>query len=366
MRRAPLILGAGPAGASAAIVLACAGAAPQVIARHRDIPDALCGGFLSWRTLAALERLGVAADALNPARIGIVRLFAAGRMVEAPLPAPALAVSRRRLDTVLADVASAAGARIERGVTVRAIDDAGVRTADGATLTGEALFLASGKHDVRGAARPAAARGDDPTLGLRWRCQPAPALTHMVAGAIELHLVARGYVGIALQEDGSANVCMAIRRSRLDAAGDPAALLRELAAEAPALADRLAFVGDGGGAGDAIANVPYGWRATAGTAGRYRLGDQAAVIPSLAGEGIGIAVASGASAAAAWLRDGSAGAPAWQRGFARRAAAPLGWAGAVWRVAERPALAALLLPAARAGRVIPLVAALTRIDRAGR
>ena len=362
MRRAPLILGAGPAGASAAIVLARAGAVPQVIERHRDITDALCGGFLSWRTLAALERLGVAADALNPARIGIVRLFAAGRMVEAPLPAPALAVSRRRLDTVLAGVAGAAGAGIERGVTVRAIDAAGVRTADGATLTGEALFLASGKHDVRGAARPAAARGDDPTLGLRWRCPPSPALTHMVAGAIELHLVARGYVGIALQEDGSANVCMAIRRSRLEAAGDPAALLRDLAAEAPALAGRLAFVD--ARAGDAIANVPYGWRATAGTAGRYRLGDQAAVIPSLAGEGIGIAVASGASAAAAWLRDGAAGAPAWQRGFALRAAAPLGWAGAVWRIAERPALAALLLPAARAGRVIPLIAALTRIDRA--
>ena len=103
MRRAPLILGAGPAGASAAIVLARAGAAPQVIERQREIPDALCGGFLSWRTLAALERLGIAADRLNPARIGTVRLFAARRMVAAPLPAPALAVSRRRLDTVLAD-----------------------------------------------------------------------------------------------------------------------------------------------------------------------------------------------------------------------------------------------------------------------
>jgi flavin-dependent dehydrogenase len=360
VRRAPLILGAGPAGASAAIVLARAGAAPQVIERQREIPDALCGGFLSWRTLAALERLGIAADRLNPTRIGTVRLFAARRMVAAPLPAPALAVSRRRLDTVLADVATAAGARIERGVTVRAVDEAGVRTADGATLDSGAMFLANGKHDVRGAARPAAARGDDPTLGLRWRCPPAPALTRMVAGAIELHLVARGYVGIALQEDGSANVCMAIRRSRLHAAGGPAALLRVLAAEAPALAERLAFVGEG--AGDAIANVPYGWRATAGAVGRYRLGDQAAVIPSLAGEGIGIAVASGASAAAAYLRDGATGAQGWQRSFARRAAAPLGWAGAVWRIAERPALAALLLPAARAGRVIPLIAALTRID----
>ncbi|WP_447407143.1 hypothetical protein, partial [Clostridium perfringens] len=83
-------------------------------------------------------------------------------------------------------------------------------------------------------------------------------------------------VGIVLQEDGSANLCLAVHRSRLAAAGSPAALLASLAAEAPVLAERLADLDDDLPI-DAIANVPYGWRARGTEPGLYRLGDQAGV-----------------------------------------------------------------------------------------
>ena len=59
-RKDPLIIGAGPAGCAAAIGLARAGAQPLILERARDTGDALCGGFLSWRTMATLNRLGVA------------------------------------------------------------------------------------------------------------------------------------------------------------------------------------------------------------------------------------------------------------------------------------------------------------------
>ena len=323
-----LIVGGGPAGAATAIGLARAGVPHLLLERTRETGDALCGGFLSWRTLESLGRLGIEAAALNPNPTLRVRVFAGSRMVEAPLPRPAVSVSRHRLDTLMLALAIGEGARVERGVAVRAIDGLAARTADGATIEGDALFLASGKHDVRGLARPDEARGADPTMGLRVRLGPAPGLTALVGDTVELHLVDRGYAGIAIQEDGRANLCMAIHRSRLTEAGSPDRLLAVLAVEAPALADRLAYA-DPSPAIDAVANVPYGWRVRRGAAGLFRLGDQAGVIPSLAGEGMGIAIASGIAAAAAYGAGGTDAAAAWQHGFARRIARPIGVASLV-------------------------------------
>ena len=355
-----LIVGGGPAGAAAAITLARAGQKPLLIERSRETGDALCGGFLSWRTLETLAKLGVEADVLNPSPTTRVRLFAGGREAEAPLPRPARSVSRRKLDTVLLAVAETAGAAIERGVAVRAIEDA-VRLDDGADLRPDALFLASGKHDVRGLARPAEARGSDPTLGLRVRLAAAPGLARLVGDGIELHMFDRGYAGVALQEDGSANLCMAVHRSRLSEAGDPANLLVALGEQCPALGERLAWR-SGGETIDAIANVPYGWRVRGGRAGLFRLGDQAGVIPSLAGEGMGIALASGVAAAAAWGEGGPAASAKWQVRFAREIARPIRVASLIAGLGERRASAGALVAVARlAPSLVDWAARLTRV-----
>ena len=353
-----LIVGGGPAGAAAAIGLARAGLPHLLVERSRETGDALCGGFLSWRTLDRLRALGIEADDLNRERVTHARLFAGGREAHAPLPRPALAVSRRRLDTVLLARAQAEGAAMERGVTVREIAGAEARLADGGALTAETLFLASGKRDVRGRARPADARGDDPTLGLRVRLGPDPGLSRLIGGAIELHLFPGGYAGLVVQEDGSANLCLAVHRSRLHSAGGPVALLDRLGRDIPALGDRLAFRDDAAPI-DAVANVPYGWRARAAETGLVRLGDQAACIPSLAGEGMGIALASGIGAAAAYAKGGAAAMPAWQRGFARRLARPMRVAGWLRALAESDAAPALL-PVARPA-LIRVMARLTRV-----
>nr|WP_246346828.1 FAD-dependent monooxygenase [Sphingomonas jinjuensis] len=351
-----MIVGGGPAGAAAAITLARAAAPHLLIERTRETGDPLCGGFLSWRSLAALERLGIAAAALNPARIDRVRLIAGDNVREARLPALALAVSRHRLDTLLLAAATQAGAAVERGVTVRAVEGRRV-TIDGSDDRPDALLLATGKHEVRGVKR--AEVEDDPVLGIRVRLAPTLALTRLAAAAVELHLVDGGYIGVALQEDGAANCCMAVRRSRLHQAGNPAALIEALAREAPHFAERLDASG-GPGAIDAVANVPYGWRARVTSPGVFLLGDQAAVIPSLAGEGMGIALASGVAAAQAYLRDGAMASTGWQAGFSRRVARPMAVAGIARQLAERQALHPLvaLLPPA----LIRATARWTRVD----
>lgn len=354
----PLIVGAGPAGCAAAIVLARAGAAPLLIDRDAAVRDPLCGGFLSWRTVESLHALGIDPAALGAHRVERVALFAGDRHAQAALPAPAFGLSRHALDTAMRAAALAQRARLEidtvRSIEgTRAIGRLGQREGDG-------LFLATGKHDLHALSRPRRAR--DPALGLRLRLPPSPLRVRLLAGRIELHLFAGGYAGIVLQEDGSANVCLAIRKSRLTSCGgDPAALLGELVAQHPHLAQRL---GDDwpGAPRDSIGAVPYGWIARDTVPGLFRLGDQAAVIPSLAGEGIAIALASAQAAAAAWLLGGAAAAPGFQRRFAARATAPVLLARGVRAMAEHPLSARLAISvAAGIPATIRALAAATRL-----
>src|SRR3546814_18560914 len=73
--------------------------------------------------------------------------------------------SRRRLDTLLLDHAARTVARIERGIGARATIDGGVRLDDASTIATDALFLANGKHELRGTARPIHARASARVLG---------------------------------------------------------------------------------------------------------------------------------------------------------------------------------------------------------
>jgi flavin-dependent dehydrogenase len=354
---APLILGAGPAGCAAAITLARAGVRPLLLDRSAEAGDALCGGFLSWRTAQQLEALGVSPQALGAHRVTRLALVARHPTAYARLLAPAWGLSRRTMDNALRQVALAAGAEF-------AVDT--IRTVEGATAIGQrkwssgSLFLATGKHDLRGHNRPRCAA--DPAVGLRLRLPADAALTALASGTIELHLFDGGYAGLVLQDGGSANLCLAVRKSLLTAAGgDPKTLLADLAGSHPHFAARLrpgweTLHIDGIGA------VPYGWIARATTPGLFRLGDQAAVIPSLAGEGMGLALASGVLAADRWLAGHAAAAPAFQRQFARMARRPLAVAALARSAAEKPALQPLaLVVASHVPALTQLLMACTRV-----
>jgi flavin-dependent dehydrogenase len=351
-RTAALIVGGGPAGA-AAIAWARAGIGAELSERTDGPHDTVCGGFMGWDSLAALDRLG-----LDPVRLGAhpirrLRLVSDRSTVEVALPRLAAGLSRRTLDA-----AERAGATIRRGRTVRAADlaERSLRLDDEERLEGEALILATGKHELRGAARPV----DLSTrpLGLRSAIAAGPALAAALDGVIELHLYDGGYAGLLMQEDGRANFCLSASRGRLKSAGGIEPLVARLADSLPAFAQRL---GQGvAGPWSAVSGIPYGWRTGRTVDGVYRVGDQASVIASLAGDGIAIALESGIAAAEAI----AAGKPAadFQRDWARRARRPIGLAELLRRSAEngvsRQAMMGLLgwFPA-----LAPLAARLTRI-----
>ena len=128
MRRTPLLIaGGGPSGAAAAIVLARGGARPVLVDRGTGPRDLVCGGFLGWDALAALERLGIDPAALGGRPIRRLRLVAAGRSVEAALPHAAAGLSRRTLDAALLEAAKTAGAELLMGRVIRGVDDRTVR-----------------------------------------------------------------------------------------------------------------------------------------------------------------------------------------------------------------------------------------------
>lgn len=363
MKPDAIVIGAGPAGAAAAIGLARAGAKIVLLERARETGDALCGGFLSWQSLARLEALGIAPDTLGGQMIRSVRLFAGKRRSETALPKAAMAISRHRLDTLLQAAAVAAGAGLERGVHATAIESGAVQTRDGATLSASSLFLAAGKHGFRGFPRePAAWQQRDPVMGLRLRLPPGAALDRLVGDAVELHLFDHGYAGLVRQEGGSANLCLAVHKSRLDATGgQPAALLRALGDAHPMLGERLAHA-DWGPNIDAIGHVPYGWRTHDTASGLFRLGDQAGVIPSLAGEGMGLALASAEAAVTAWRHKGADAAPDFQHRLAAQMRRPFAIANLVWRAGENPLTAGVVTSAsARLPALVRWVSEATRI-----
>ena len=357
-RRAPaLIVGGGPAGAAAAIHLAMHGRPALIVERSSGPRDVVCGGFLGWDALASLRRLGLDPEALGARPICRLRLVSRRRTIEADLPHPAAGLSRRTLDAALIAAAEQAGAEILRGRAVRAAEGTQVRLEDGEEISAGTLLLATGKHELRGLERGAAIA--EAPIGLRAALQPDATLARQLQGVIELHLFDDGYAGMLIQDDGQVNLCLSASRTRLKAAGGIEALVASLCDELPGFRNRLAS----GAAGDysAVAGIPYGWRARTTLPHLYRIGDQAAVIASLAGDGIAIALKSGRSAAQALIEGRPA--PQWQRRFARRSFRPVASSEALRGLAEtqvtREPLLALL------GRLPALASLGARLTRIG-
>ena len=104
-----LILGGGVAGCAAAIALARKGRSVTLIEREPTSRHKVCGEFLSGEALEDLHALGIDVASLGALPIDYVRLAAARRAAEAPLPFPAASLTRKALDTALIAEAIAAG-----------------------------------------------------------------------------------------------------------------------------------------------------------------------------------------------------------------------------------------------------------------
>jgi geranylgeranyl reductase family protein len=119
-----VVVGGGPAGAAAAIVLARAGRDVVLVDKARFPRDKICGDGLTTGALRLLDQLGLDPGAVPSWQVveDIVVVSPSHREVTFPLPRGAgtyAAVARRaELDAALLDVARAAGVRVHEGHAV--------------------------------------------------------------------------------------------------------------------------------------------------------------------------------------------------------------------------------------------------------
>ncbi len=164
-RQEIVVIGGGLAGGSVACTLAQAGRPILLIERYPEPRHKVCGEFLSIEAQAYLAHLGIDLDSLGASRISILRLIHGRNTAEVDLPFVACGLSRKILDEALLQQASLAGTRIVRGTSVRSLSSYEERIRVEAGSLGEVhadtLFLATGKHDLRGAKRqPTGSIGD--------------------------------------------------------------------------------------------------------------------------------------------------------------------------------------------------------------
>jgi menaquinone-9 beta-reductase len=315
------VVGGGPAGAALATLLASAGRPVILFEKEKAAHDKVCGEFISHEGASYLRRLGLRLEDLGSLPLRHAGLARRGRLLTAPLPFLAQSLSRRVLDEALLERASQAGAEILRGARARSVAAVGkewrVETDSAGSIAAKDIFLATGKHDLKEWKRPPGPQPDLIAFKMYWRLAPAQAAA--LAGHVELILFPGGYAGLQAVEGGRANLCLLVRKSIFGRKyGSWENLLSAMQQACPHLAARLECAACLFDRPLAISRIPYGHVARE-SGGLWRLGDQAAVIPSFSGDGMSIALHSAHLAARYYLLGHSAAV------FQRTLASQLSW-----------------------------------------
>lgn len=293
-----LVLGGGLAGGAAAALLARAGVPVRLLERQAGPHDKICGEFVSVEAARDLVALGLDPLRLGAVPIGRVRLACGAHTVEAALPFAALGLSRKVLDEALLELAAASGALVERGVRVTRLAGGEAGTSAGPRCAGR-VVLATGKHDLRGLPRASRATGD-PHVGFKMHWRPERRQRAELASFIELVLFDGGYAGLQMVSADTMNLCLIVRRSVLARAGACWEGLLARLLDEPWIARRLGDAEPLFARPLAISNLPYGYLREPGappSGAVFCLGDQAAMTPSLTGDGMALALHSARLAA---------------------------------------------------------------------
>ncbi len=375
-----IIIGAGPAGTTAAIRLASAGWSVAIVEKRQFPRRKVCGECIAASNLPLLDALGIGEqfDALAGPDLQRVGLFVGQRRIIAPLPPMAharhrwgRALGREHLDTLLLARAAALGVQVFQPRTVKqhvtevllhrcTLARAGEPDVH---LHAPVLIHAHGSWEpaprdekqAEVAPRPAHRKDDLLAFKATWRNACIPS------GLLPVLAFPGGYGGMVLGDHGLTTLAFCIRRDALQAAR--AAHPGSSAAES-AFAHVLACCA---GVGDAVAGAELvgnwlavgplqpGIRMPAPGPGQFAIGNAAGEAHPILGEGMSMAIQS------AWLLTGhlvakraevpattridfhSLGisyARAWHSNFAPR----LRFAAVCSHLAMRPHAAAPLLP----------------------
>ncbi len=294
------IIGAGPAGATLATLLARKGLCVVLVDKDEFPRDKVCGEFFSYDGLPLLSHIVGEASLASSGAARISRCsIASARPYQFDLPFEARGISRRLLDAMLVDRARAAGADVRTGATVTQLIPA----------EGRFEFEKGGRRFVVNARQIAGAWGRWGRFDLQLQRTFVHDRRQRYFGfkrhfesahpvdAIELHSFRAGYLGISAVEDGRTNLCGLVHADRIaNLRGGWTAFTDELSGENPQLGR---FFRDSKALQENyITSEPVIFRArTPEAAGILMVGDAAGLIDPLTGNGMSMALQSALLAA---------------------------------------------------------------------
>jgi len=304
------IIGAGPAGSSAAIRLARHGYSIALVDKEEFPRDKLCGDFVNPSCWPIFTELGIGNDLLatDHETITAFRMTcSSGAEAELALPAPnrgnlsGLGLRRFFFDEILFNKAKAAGVATLPGRRVKTLSRRArgwriecQHNEIGAALEARILIGADGRNswvaNQLGLNRAGARRGR--AVGFQLRLKQRNGL----GGRVEIHQFSGGYAGLLGLGDGTLNLCLAADRRELGDELRIDALLETHLPRNPYLRDILRHAEP---IGAARSTYPvYFPPRLAHADGAVLIGDAARVNEPVTGEGIFFALRSAAIAAA--------------------------------------------------------------------
>jgi flavin-dependent dehydrogenase len=322
-----LVVGAGPAGSVAALVLARAGVRVRLIDRATFPRDKLCGDTLNPGSLSILDRLGIGA-AVRACALPISGMVVTGPGAQVSADYPdglrGMSLTRRCLDQLLVEAAVSAGACVDTGVAVTGPVIAGDGRVVGVRVSGRARDAVLGARlvvaaDGRGSRIAGAVKLTSyaPTPR-RWAFGAYFSGVAQMSSRGEMHVRPGGYIGVAPLPGGVANVSV-VRDERKGVPTPKAeqqAIVRRAVDGDAMLRDRFA------GASQISPVTVMGPLAVnaraAGCQGLLLAGDAAGFVDPMTGDGLRFALRGGELAAEAALDELATGRPAFARLASRR------------------------------------------------
>lgn len=380
-----VIIGAGPAGSSAAILLARAGWSVALIEKQRFPRRKVCGECIAASNLPLLDALGIGAQfeaSAGPA-LRQVALMQGRRTLVADLPAApdprhawGRALGRETLDTLLLAQARVAGVTVLQPWSVQAMSGSAgdhhceiraMASSQSATLQAPVLIAAHGSWEPLPSSRATRRAGRRASDLFAFKANFSGA--SLPDGLLPVLSFNGGYGGMVRADGGVLTLACCVREDRLEAWRRNAPGLRAgevveamLKHECQGVAEAL----EGAqldGAWLATGPIAPGIRLRA-DASFFRIGNAAGEAHPIIGEGmsmamqsawllcarlvgarlLGVIPARSSLSSAAWQRDvGNQYAAEWRRHFAPRLALATAFA----HLAMRPALSSALLPMLR-------------------
>jgi flavin-dependent dehydrogenase len=219
-----LVIGAGPAGATAARLLAAGGWRVALVETSQFPRRKVCGEFISAASLPVLESCGVADSFLAMAGPPVrqVGVYAGEVMLSSPRRAPiGRALGREHLDILMRDAAVAAGAQLRQPCelvsVVREHRSLACALQAGGRIAMEharIVIAACGSWSAKGAFRPPRLHAPSDLLAFKAHFGNA----RLPAGLMPLLAFPGGYGGLVESDGGRLSLSCCIRREALEAA----------------------------------------------------------------------------------------------------------------------------------------------------